>query len=220
MDIEYKKSIDDIIEAKKMEIEALKREIKELRGPVGLAEMVHHKMLDFHREWPNIKFDPRGRHCPDNTLWQHICRTCYEIHRLNHAVENLSFKGLTSKEKAFSAKMADEIIDIWNKYIVRLYGDRIDEKTMTEYKKMIGDNTGQESTKKVKPRNVETWERGKACPVIATNVSTGEKEIYKSISYAGECLDTDKWIISRAIRSADKVEVAGRYWERYTGGKV
>lgn len=146
MDILTKKTKEELIEEKKMEIEKIKAEIKELRGPIGLAQMVHNKMICFKYKWAGdhsecvrIGFDEREKIYRDSSLWNHIYHICFEVHRKEHADGNITFKRLSNREKAFSAKMADEIIDIWNKYVVRLYGDCIDTNTLEEYNKMKGE---------------------------------------------------------------------------------
>lgn len=202
MNIITKTSKEDLIAAKEKEIEQLRKEIKQLRGPVGLAQMVSKKMID--TRYGKFAFN-KSRNCPDEALWQHICRICYEVHRENHRPRDMRFNTLTDAEKKVAAEMADKIIDIWNKYVVQVYWNEIDADTLKECcpeKKEKKDNEKKTS-----------WDR-KPRRVIATRIDTGEKEIYKSITYAAECVFANRNDITKAA-NGEKEIVAGRTWKYF-----
>jgi len=187
------RTTEELIKAKREEIEKLKKEIKELSLPRGLAQMVNGKML--YTAYGEIRY--KDRNCPDEALWNHICRMCYEVHRKNHTERKIFFRTLTDREKKISAEMADEIISIWNKYVIKVYGDIIPDDIKNEQ--------AEDDTKK----------RGRAGrPLIATVVKTGERELYRSGAEASRILGTDRASIVRAAQGK-LFSAGGRKWEYY-----
>lgn len=52
-----------------------------------------------------------------------------EIHRPNNPAgrKQIMVRNLTNEERMISAEMAVELVDIWNKYVTQLYGDKKNE---------------------------------------------------------------------------------------------
>lgn len=187
------KTTEERIREKRQEIEKLEKEIKELQGPRGLAQMINGKML--YTAYGQIRYDKRN--CPDEALWNHICRVCYEVHRKNHTERKIFFRTLTDHEKKISAEMADEIITIWNKYVMKIYGDIISDAIKNEQ--------AESDTKK----------RGRAArPLIATVIETGERELYRSGAEASRILGIDRANIVRCAQGK-QYQTGGRKWEYY-----
>ena len=109
---------NELIAEKEEQIKKLKDEIKELRTPSSLKSLLTNKMLgiDYHSGKLGA-----FRHVRDDG-WDCIRRTCLVIHKHNHKLENITMNSLERSEIEFSARMADEIVDIWNKYMCELYG--------------------------------------------------------------------------------------------------
>lgn len=114
MDEQEKKKL---IEYKECEIKKLRDELKELKESEGISTFVTEEVLDWGY-YNNLCYKSHASHIKP---WESIRKLTTEIHRHNHIGENLTVKTLTREEKMLSAKMADEVIRIYNRYIKELY---------------------------------------------------------------------------------------------------
>ena len=102
-----------LIERKEAQIERLKAEIKTLRGET-IKSMTTNKMarLDWYG---NPHYDGKT-----SEPWNRLLKLVLELHGPNHSGENLTTNILSEDEKRLSAKMADEVIPIWNRYFEKV----------------------------------------------------------------------------------------------------
>lgn len=115
MDEQEKKRL---IERKEQELKKLKDELKELKESEGISNFVTEPILDWGNWNNNLRYRLRSSNLKP---WESIRKLTTEIHRHNHIGENLTVKTLTREEKMLSARMADEVIRIYNRYIKELY---------------------------------------------------------------------------------------------------
>lgn len=122
---------EELIAEKKRQIEGLKQEIAELEAPRSIAKLVKNKMLYASKA---ISISKTGNEKvikirPYHALsgqspWLHIKGLCMDLVRERHDLhmhERLYIRDLTPTEVITCAQMADEMIEVWNKYIRKLY---------------------------------------------------------------------------------------------------
>lgn len=108
--------IDEEIRKKEALIKTLRDEVAELKAPKSIKRLLTNKMLN------DSCIVPSGYNYMVEDGWEHIRKACIHVFRGNHYGENLSMKVLTKDEVKLAAQMADEMVEIWNKYIQIIYG--------------------------------------------------------------------------------------------------
>ena len=111
------------------QIEELKEEKKRLRCD-SIASLVDRLILYPMRERINDKILIKARRPTFATdIWGPIMTLVKEIHRPNNPAgrKQIMVRNLTNEERMISAEMAIELVDIWNKYVTQLYGDKKNE---------------------------------------------------------------------------------------------
>lgn len=112
------------------QIEELKAEKKRLRCD-SIASLVDRLILCPMRERIHdgkIIIKAR-RPTYETNIWGPIMTLVKEIHRPNNPAgrKQIMVRNLTNEERMISAEMAVELVDIWNKYVTQLYGDKKNE---------------------------------------------------------------------------------------------
>lgn len=101
----HREKRDSLIKEKEKEIARLKAEIKELRGPAGIASLTKNHLCT--ATWSDGSPRPNSASSEE---WQAIKRVCMIAFGASYV------RDLTPEMMQSVAKMADEIIDIFNKY--------------------------------------------------------------------------------------------------------
>lgn len=115
---------EELIAEKKKQIEDLKREIAELEAPRSIAKLLRQRMLHVSKDHKRTKKVRHYHSLSGQSPWLHIKGLCMDLVREGHDLrihERLYIRDLTQKEVIICAQMADEMIEIWNKYIRKLY---------------------------------------------------------------------------------------------------
>ena len=97
---------DALIKEKEQEIEKLKEEIKAMRGPMGIASLTKNLLVTAHGTYHG-GFIPHNGNSSD---WSPIMKVCLKAFGVSYV------RDLTEEEMYVAAEMADEIIEIFNKY--------------------------------------------------------------------------------------------------------
>lgn len=110
-----------LIMEKEQEIKKLKEEIEELRHPKNLKELVN-------REIVGVKYwDDNSTQYVINWAghygWEGIKKACIYLWKPKHKKDQMKVRNLSLDELTISARMAEEMIDVWNKYICEIYGE-------------------------------------------------------------------------------------------------
>ena len=100
------------IAEKKAEIERLKEEIKSIRGE-SIRRLLDVEMY-YHSWHGEIR---KGKKFANSNEWGFLLKLVKELHRHNHQGENLTTDVLSGEERTISAKLAKDIIKVWNKYM-------------------------------------------------------------------------------------------------------
>ena len=105
---------DELIKEKQEQIKQLKYEIATLREPISIASLTTKKIIKSNR------FINKIEECESlalsNGIWDKIRGLCLEVFK-NKYSRNIKIRELTTDEIRIAARMADEIIEIWNKYV-------------------------------------------------------------------------------------------------------
>lgn len=109
------------IEEREQRIKELKAELAELKCPKTLTSLMNNLMY-------NVVGGQIRTNSPfvNNDGWEYTRKLCIMLHKRHHRGENMTLNVLSPEEIRISAKMADEIVEIWNKYVLKVYGN--DEK--------------------------------------------------------------------------------------------
>ena len=111
---------EELIRQKKEEIEKLKQEIKELRDNNTIKGLTTVPIygVGYYDHIPNDKCIHMR-----NDSWEMIRKLCVHLHKDKYRnLKHMKAESLTEDERRLSAKMADEIIEVWNKYLFEVYG--------------------------------------------------------------------------------------------------
>ena len=112
-------NLEVLIAEKKAQIQSLRSEIKELQTRT-LSDKVDAKILGV-----GYRGDIIESHFSCNRAWENIKKLGFELVRGKHRLrprEHLPLKDLTADEVDVIADMATEMIEIWNKYVKKIYG--------------------------------------------------------------------------------------------------
>ena len=121
------------IEEIEAQIEQLKAERKALKGSSNIAYLVDRKIkvaLRYGYRNEKIEIADRKVSCA-HSVWPSILELVKELYKEKHPqgkYQRLKITDLTSEEKEVGAEMATEIVDIWNKYVQKVYGDEANDK--------------------------------------------------------------------------------------------
>lgn len=119
------RSKEEIIKEKTEEIEKLKRELHFLKDPCSIKNLVRHKYI--------YNVDYQGTFGLDSNwgcghTWDSIRRLCIELFRGKHIGEKyIRINNLTHEETEIAADFADEVLDVWDRYMLDIYGNEKDE---------------------------------------------------------------------------------------------
>ena len=120
-----------LLKEKREQLEELKKEITKLNVK-SIAALTTEPMLGidgFFRNAGNAVWCEKKTDNPCKDGWKPIVQVCKELFRNRHIGENLTEKAMSKREIETAAKMADEIIKIWNKYFQNEYKERfVDEE--------------------------------------------------------------------------------------------
>ena len=95
-----------LIAEKEAQIEKLKEEIKSLKGPIGIASLTKNLLITAHGTRGGGMIPHNG----NSSHWMPILRVCLNAFGASYVSE------LTEADMYLAAEMADEIIEIFNKY--------------------------------------------------------------------------------------------------------
>ena len=118
--IDTKKEFRDIqqeIRDRQDKINELRREIEEMRQPYSIKKLMKNEMLDINSRMEIME------HSSCVEAWDHLKRTCMYLFKPRHYGVSMKIKVLTKDEVKVVAQMADEMVEIWNKYIRQEYGN-------------------------------------------------------------------------------------------------
>ena len=109
------------------QIEELKREKKRLSGQ-SIASLTNRLILIImkNRQTGAIHIGARNLSCA-NDIWTPIMTLSKELHRPKHSKRTIMVRDMTEDERKISAAMATEMIDVWNKYVRKVYGDETND---------------------------------------------------------------------------------------------
>ena len=107
------------IERRKKKIAELRAEIEELKVPYTIASLLNNRMLD-------VSYRKDGVHLKEPPLvniygWEYIRKTCLAFFKPMHPGENMTIRTLNPEEIKIAARMADDMISVWNDYIMEVY---------------------------------------------------------------------------------------------------
>ena len=102
----YREKTTALIKEKEQEIKRLRAEIKSLRGPAGIASLTKN-LLVTARGTHGGGMIPHNGNSPD---WTPILRVCLSAFRVSYV------RDLAEEDMYVAAEMADEIIEVFNKY--------------------------------------------------------------------------------------------------------
>lgn len=110
------------------QIEELKAEKKALTGS-SIAYNVNRKiLLPFYDKWKDgTTTKARTLSCA-NTIWTPIVTICKVLHTPIGKNQRIKISDLTEEQRNISSQMATEMVDIWNKYVQKVYGNEADNK--------------------------------------------------------------------------------------------
>ena len=112
-----------LIKEKEEQIRKLTEELQELKSPKDLKFLVDRDILGV-RYWDEDKPVYVMENWGGYTQWESIRKACLYLWKPNHKKEKqLRIRDLTKDEITISARMAEEMIDIWNKYVNEIYGE-------------------------------------------------------------------------------------------------
>ena len=110
-----------LIMEKEQEIKKLKEEIEELRHPKNLKELVNREIVGV-KYWDDNSTQYLINWAGHNG-WESIKKACIYLWKPKHKKDQLKVRNLSLDELTISARMAEEMIDVWNKYICEIYGE-------------------------------------------------------------------------------------------------
>lgn len=112
-----------LIKEKEEQIRKLTEELQELKSPKDLKFLVDRDILGV-RYWDEDKPVYVMENWGGYTQWESIRKACLYLWKPNHKkAKQLRIRDLTKDEITISARMAEEMIDIWNKYVNEIYGE-------------------------------------------------------------------------------------------------
>lgn len=116
------------IEEIERQIEELKAEKRALTGS-SIAYQVNRKILvPFYDKW-NEKTTTKARKLSCvNTIWNPIVMLCKSLHAPIGKNQRIKISDLTEEQRNISSQMATEMVDIWNKYVQKVYENEADNK--------------------------------------------------------------------------------------------
>lgn len=120
---EWKSIRKDLLEEKKKQLEKLKKEIKELESPTSISTFCNNRMIYPSRE-KDGSYTIKTYHCSGAGEWNEIKNLCMQLMRYKYCPkknDRLYVRDLSAGEVKLLASMGDEIIDIWNRYVRRVY---------------------------------------------------------------------------------------------------
>ena len=106
------------IAEKEAEILRLKEEIKSIRGE-SIRRLLDTEMY-YHSWHGEVR---KGTKFANSNEWGFLLKLVKELHRHNHQGENLTTEVLSPEERTTSAKLAYDIIKIWNRYMEEIIGE-------------------------------------------------------------------------------------------------
>ena len=111
-----------LIAEKEEEIKRLTAELEELKNPKSLKELVDRDIL-WVRYWDEDNSVAYAKNWSGHEAWKNIRQACLYLWKPNHKRDQMRVGTLTRDELTISARMAEEMIDIWNKYVAEIYGE-------------------------------------------------------------------------------------------------
>lgn len=110
------------------QIDELKNEKKALTG-CNIAHNVNRKiLLPIYDKWEyKTTIKARTLSCANKT-WNPIVMLCKSLHTPIGKNQRIKINDLTEEQRNISSQMATEMVDIWNKYVQKVYGNETDNK--------------------------------------------------------------------------------------------
>ena len=117
----------ELIKQKQEEIDRLRKEISELKKPSSIKSLLkNEKVYEWNSDTHELILSKNF--CFEN-MWKCIKELSIELfkpkYRPHRLYSRVKVKDLTHKEVRIAAEFSDEIIDIWNKYMLKIYGDKV-----------------------------------------------------------------------------------------------
>lgn len=116
------------IEEIERQIEELKAEKRALTGSTIAYKVNRRILLPFYDRWEKkITTGSRTMSCA-NSIWNPIVMLCKSLHTPIGKNQKIKISDLTEEQRNISSQMATEMVDIWNKYVQKVYGNETDDK--------------------------------------------------------------------------------------------
>lgn len=110
-----------LIKEKEEKIKELKKELADLKGATTFSVYTTETMLyAICRTAENFEIREAEYYMPQE--WQGIKELGKGLFSAKHPGRRYCIKDMTEDEKKIAARMADEMIVIWNKYVKEVYG--------------------------------------------------------------------------------------------------
>lgn len=117
---------EELLAEKKKQLEKLKKEIKELETPNSISIFCNNRVIYPSRE-KDGSYTIKPYHSSGVGEWKEIKNLCMQLMRYKYCPkihDRLYIKDLSEEEIKLLANMADEIINIWNRYVRKVYQKR------------------------------------------------------------------------------------------------
>lgn len=105
-----------LLDKKRQQMKELRREIEELQAPRSISWMMENQIREV-----NWKGEVRPVPFSNSEAWLKIRALALQLFKPKHQKEYMKVTTLTGAEAKTAAKMAGEIIEIWNKYVEEIY---------------------------------------------------------------------------------------------------
>lgn len=116
----------ELIKQKQEEIDRLHKEISELKNPSSIKSLLkNEKVYECNSDTHELILSKNF--CFEN-MWKCIKELSIELFKPKYKPHKLysrvKVQDLTREEVQLAAEFSDEIINVWNKYMVKIYGNK------------------------------------------------------------------------------------------------
>ena len=105
-----------LLDKKRQQMKELRREIEELQAPRSISWLMENQIREVGLKG-NVSTVPFS----NSEAWLKIRALALQLFKPKHQKEYMKVTTLTGSEAKTAAKMAGEIVEIWNKYINEIY---------------------------------------------------------------------------------------------------
>ena len=105
-----------LLDKKRQQMKELRREIEELQAPRSISWLVQNQIREV-----GMKGEIRPVPFSNSEAWLKIRALALLLFKPKHQKEYIKVTTLTESEAKTAAKMAGEIVEIWNKYNEEIY---------------------------------------------------------------------------------------------------